>query len=337
MVRRDVRVGGQRHEGGRGADGVERPVFGEGVEDDPGLEAVGEDQRARAVEAGGELADHPGDVEQRCHREVHGRLGQREAGPLPLGVVHDVAVRVGGSLGGAAGARGVADQRDVGRAEGAVAGCLVPVPGDGEEVVGRLVHGQSPEGQHAFVIAGLEVPFAGRQDDAYGRVCGGLAQIRVPGAVGADEGDRLGVVQDVPDLAGLVHRVDRHDRRAGLPRAEQGEHEVRGVLEHDRHAVAAFHAPGGEVPGHGVAQLVEFAVAQPSVEVGERGAVRGVRDDVREGVHQGVGGVHRTALRLAEQGRPGPVGVAGHSAVSHFCWRWFMFVIQRSGSAARAW
>ena len=88
----DVRVGGERHEGGGRADGVGGPVLGEGVQDDARLEAVGEDQGARVGDAGGELADHAGDVEERREREVAGALGEGVAGALALRVVGDVAL-----------------------------------------------------------------------------------------------------------------------------------------------------------------------------------------------------------------------------------------------------
>ncbi len=273
MLRGDAGVGGQGHEGGRGADGVVRPVFGEGVQDDPGLEAVRQDERARAVQARAQLADHAGDVEQRRQREVDGCLGQTQAGPLPLGVVHDVGVRVGGALGGAAGARGVADQRDVRGPGVAAVGRLVAGARDGREVVGVTGLRKPLEGQHARVLAGLEVQLASGQHDPYGRVGGRVAQIRLPGPVRADQRRHLAVPQDVADLPRLVHGVDGHHGRARLPGPEQGDHEVRRVLQQDRHPVAALQAAGGEVTGDGVAQLVDLAVGEAAVEVGEEGAV----------------------------------------------------------------
>ncbi len=143
----------------------------------------------------------------------------------------------------------------------------------------------------------------------------------------------------MPDLARLVHGVDRDDGRAGLPGAEDGEHEVRGVLEQHRHPVAARQSACGEVGGDGVAQLVHLAVAEPGVEVGEEGAVGRLGDGGPQGVHEGVGRVDRTALDVVEQGQPRPVRVPGgaHRASSHRRWRWFMPPSQRSGSVARAW
>ncbi|GAA3110050.1 hypothetical protein GCM10020254_65100 [Streptomyces goshikiensis] len=95
VVRGDVRVGGEGHERGRRADGVVGAVFEEGVEDDARVEAVGQDEGAGVGEAGGELADHPGDVEERGEGEVARALGDGVAGDLPQGVVGERPV--GGS------------------------------------------------------------------------------------------------------------------------------------------------------------------------------------------------------------------------------------------------
>lgn len=48
----------------------------EGVEHDRGVEAVGEDEGAGVGEAGRELADHAGDVEEGREGEVGGALGE---------------------------------------------------------------------------------------------------------------------------------------------------------------------------------------------------------------------------------------------------------------------
>lgn len=220
-------------------------------------------------------------------------------------------------------------------------GALWPAAGDGGEIVGVRCLREAFEGQHARVAAGLEVQLAAGEHDPHGGVGSRLPQIRLPGPVGADQRRHLAVPQDVGDLARLVHRVDRDDGRARLPGAEQGEDEERGVLQQHGDPVTGLQATGGEVTGHGVAELVHLAVAEPPVEVGEAGAVGGLGDGPAEGVHEGVGRVDRGALGLVEEGHPGlgrvTGGGHGHSAVSHFCWRWFMLVSQRSGSWARTW
>ncbi len=141
------------------------------------------------------------------------------------------------------------------------------------------------------------------------------------------------------DLGGLVHRVERDDRRPGLPGAEQREDELRGVLQHDRDPVAALQPPGGEVPGHGVGELVRLAVGEAAVEVGEGRMARGPGDGVTEGVHQGLGGVDGGPLGLAEQREPGlrRVDRLAHAPVSsHLRWRWFILPSQWSVSLVRA-
>lgn len=334
------RVRGERHERGRGAHGVGGPVLGERVQDDARLEAVREDEGARVREGGDQLADHARDVEERREPEVRAAFGDAESGALALGVVRDVAVQVRGALGRAAGAGGVADERDVVRARVAAFGRPVARAGDGQEVVGvRGLRHDALEREDPLVAPRLEVQFAGGEHDPYGRVRRGLAQIRLPGSVRADQGGHVGVVQDVGDLARLVHRVDRDDGGARLVGGEQPDHEVRGVLQHEGGTVAAPEAARGEMPGDGVAELVEFAVAEAAVEVGDGGAVGGLADRGAEGVQHGVGRGHRGPLRLGELPEPGHGRVdrgAHFCAASHFCWMWFMFDSQRSGVAALA-
>ncbi|MDF9802754.1 hypothetical protein M2436_001301 [Streptomyces sp. HB372] len=354
VVRGDVRMRGQRHEGGGRADGVGGAVGGEGLQDDARLEAVGQDEGARVGDAGGELADHAGDVEERGEREVGGTLGDRVAGALAFGVDHDVAVGVHRALGGAARPGGVADQRHVGGGELPVLGGRVPGAGRGEQVVGEVVGagGREPlETEDAGVVHALEVQLAGgeRDTEVRGRRRG-VPQIRLPRPVRADQRGDPGVREDVADLAGLVHRVEGDDGRARLPGAEQREDEVRAVLEHDRDPVAPAQPPGGEVSGHRVGQPVGLPVAQAAVEVGQRRVLGRAPDGVPEGVQHGRGRGDGGALGVAEQGEPRPGGVdraaggrsgggrvAHASLASHFCWRRFIPRIHRSGSAARAW
>lgn len=315
----------------------------EGLQDDARLEAVGEDQGARVGHAGGELAHHAGDVEERGEREVGRALVDGVPGPLPLRVDHDVAVGVHGSLGGAARPGGVADECGVLGGELPAVRCGESGARHGHQVAGPVAgagRGEPFEAEHARVVGRLEVELAGREGDPHARRgLGGGPQVGVPGAVGADQRGDLGVLQYVTDLAGPVHRVERDDGRARLPGAEQREDEVRGVLEHEGDAVAAPQPFGGEVPGHGVGQFVGLAVAQASIEVGERGVLGGPPDGRAEGVDHGLGGVHGGPLGLAEQGGPGlrRVDRVGHAPTpSHFCCRWFMLPSQRSGSSARA-
>ncbi len=341
MLAGDGRVGGQRHEGGGRADRVVRPVLGERVQHDARLEAVGQHEGAHAVQAGPELADHAGDVEQGRQREVDGRLGQAEPGALPLGVVHDVAVGVGGSLGGAAGARGVADERGVAGLRVASGRGRVSRAGRPREVVGVGGVRQPLEGQDAGVLAALEVQLAPGEHDPHRRVRRRLAQIRLPGPVGADERGHLAVPQDVAHLPRLVHRVDGHHHRARLPGPQHREDEVRGVLQQDRDPLPALQAPRGEVPGDGVGQLVDLAVGEAAVEVGQEGPVGSLGGGPAQGVHQGGVRVERRLLGVGQQVQPGLGGVAGagHRAVpsSHCRWSRFMPRSQRSGSTARAW
>ncbi len=365
MVPRDLRLGQQRHEGGGGTDGEGGAVFEEGVEDDAGLEAVGQGQCPGVRHTGREFVDHAGDVEERREGEVGRALGDAAAGALALGVEHDVAVGVHGALGRAAGARGVADEGGVVRGEPRVGGAVRAGAGHGAQVVGVGRGGGAPAAQHTRVVAALEVVGAGGEGDADRGVGGRGPQVLRPGVVAADQRGHLGVAQDVADLAGLVHRVDGDGDAARLPDAEQRDHEVRGVLERDHGAVAAPEAALHEVGRYGVGEPVGLGVGQPAVEVGERGAVGGAAHRGLEGVQDAGSRVDGAALHGVEVGEPGLVLVRGHgygpsargySAVpaavcvgvgasaagavcsirSSFCWRRLMPLSQRSGSEARA-
>lgn len=315
-------------------------------------------------EAGGELADHAGDVEEGREGEVGGALGDRVAGDLADGVVRERAVRVHGALGGAAGAGGVADEGGVGGGEVRIVRRGVALAGHGREVGGRRprrpgrgVRGgvrrgggrrarqgvrrparirYGGRGEEPRVVTGLEIPVAGGQGDAYVRTARGLAHVPRPRPAVADQRGGAGVAQDVPDLAGLVHRVERDDDGPGLPGGEDGEHEVRGVLQHDGDPVPAADAVRREVVGDGVGQRVGLGVVGAAVEIGERGALGGPGHGLPEEVQHGRRRRDGRALGRAEQPEPGPGGVRGAHRVSHFCWMWFIPLSQRSGSVARA-
>lgn len=334
-----VGPGHERHIGGGGADHVRRAVLAQRVEDDARLEAVGQRHGGARDEAGGQLADRAGDVEQRGEREERGAVGQDAVRALPVGVVADVAVGVHRALGEAAGARGVADQRDVAGGQAGVGqrrsrGARVR---GGEQVL-RVVRRCAPLRQDARVVPGLQVEFTGRQRDPHRRTGRGPADVRVPGTVGADQGGHPGVLQYVGEFALLVHGVDGHDRTAGLPGAEQGDGELRHVLQDDRQPVAAREAAGGQVPGEPVGQFVERAVGQPAVEVRERGAAGDAGDDLAERVQQGDRRVGEGVQFLGEVPQPGLAVVRAHASrpsSSFRCTR-FMPSIQRSVSPARA-
>ena len=259
-----------------------RVVLGEGLQDESGVEAVGEHQGAGAVQAGTELADHAGDVEQRRETVQRRALAQRAELAQRGGVRAEVAVGVGGTLGRAAGAGGVADQRDVLEREARLRRRRSSGSGGLEEVVRarRLFAGNRAE--HTFVVAGLELQFARGERDLDRAVRDERADVAVPAGLRADERLDARVGQDVGELAVAVHRVDRHHDAAGLPGGDQCDDELRDVLQHDREPVAAGESGGGEVAGDAVGKLVQLAVVQPRVEVRDRRGVGDARDGTAE-------------------------------------------------------
>jgi len=110
-----------------------------------------------------------------------------------------------------------------------------------------------------------------------------------------------------------VHRVQRDDDTARLPRAEQRQHELRDVLQVDREPVALPESVLGEVGGHTVAEFVDLAVVEGASEVPDGRPVRGGFDRGREHVERCPGGdlPHGTRV-LVVPVHPGPVVVPAH-------------------------
>src|SRR5699024_443331 len=89
-----------------------------------------------------------------------------------------------------------------------------------------------------------------------------------------DEGDRLAVPDDVADLVGGEHEVDRHEDRAQARGAPGDGREVRRVAAEQGDPVALRHAPVGEPRRHGGDEVVELTEGQPGVPVDDRGLTR---------------------------------------------------------------
>ncbi|CAA9426569.1 MAG: hypothetical protein AVDCRST_MAG66-2997, partial [uncultured Pseudonocardia sp.] len=74
----------------------------------------------------------------------------------------------------------------------------------------------------------------------------------------ADEHGGAGVAQQQVELALPVHRVDRDDDAAGLPRAHHRDHELRDVLQVHRHPVTRCGPAVEQRGGEGVGELVQL-------------------------------------------------------------------------------
>ncbi|SEG58067.1 hypothetical protein SAMN05216223_106390 [Actinacidiphila yanglinensis] len=244
-------------------------------------------------------------------------------------------------------ARGAARRRR-GRRPGAGAGGGQHVRRDAVTwtVVARAALGGQPlGGEYPWVVAGLEVVLGGGQRDPHRRAGDGLPYVVPPGGPRAQDRGGAGVAENVGEFLLLVHRVDRDDRAAGLPRREQPDRELRHVLEHDREPVAAGEPLLFEVAGEPVGEGVELAVRERAVEVAQRRVVGDAPGDVEEAVQHGRRVLGEGALLVGEVLEPGLVGVARHArppslraASCSSYWRWTLFMprSQRSGSAARA-
>ena len=95
--------------------------------------------------------------------------------------------------------------------------------------------GHAPE--HPWVAGRLDVEFARGQRDPHTRGGCPLRHPIGPRVLAAHDRGDSGVGEDVGELV-PVHRVQRDDDTARLPRAEQRQHELRDVLQVDREPVA---------------------------------------------------------------------------------------------------
>ena len=93
----------------------------------------------------------------------------------------------------------------------------------------------------------------------------GLADRQLVGALEAEVGLRVGVVEVVGHLAPLEQHVERHHRRAGLEDAVVDDREVRQVGAAERHLVAGLDAALDQEVGHLVGGAVHLGVGQSGV------------------------------------------------------------------------
>ena len=121
------------------------------------------------------------------------------------------------------------------------------------------------------------------------------------GLAAAEEGDGLGVAQDVRDLVRMEADVHRDGRDAARDDAEVGRHPLGAVLHHERDAVPGLHAETAERLRDGAGAAVEV-VERPFVP-----DVAGLPAHERGGGGLGVGVEEKGAER--GHGR-GPAGIA---------------------------
>ena len=95
------------------------------------------------------------------------------------------------------------------------------------------------------------------------------------GALEAEVGLRVGVVEVVGHLAALEQHVERHDGRAGLEDAVVDDREVRQVRAAQRHLVARLDAARDQQVGDLVGGAVDLGVGQPRVAEHDRRRGRG--------------------------------------------------------------
>src|SRR5690606_11437270 len=102
-------------------------------------------------------------------------------------------------------------------------------------------------------------------------------------AVGGQQDDGVGGVEDVGDAQRRVVGVDRHVRAARLQHRVHGDHQVHRAPDRQRHQAFRADSESDEVAGQAVGALFEFAV-------GEHDGGRAVVGDEDQGRVVGGGG-----------------------------------------------
>ena len=95
---------------------------------------------------------------------------------------------------------------------------------------------------------------------------GGVPQSRWPQALqgGAIEAeDHAGPGTELLAVRGRPAGIEGHHRRAGLEHRQQGDHQLQGTLQLERHDLLAAHAAGQQGVGQAIGPAIEFGVAQP--------------------------------------------------------------------------
>ena len=111
------------------------------------------------------------------------------------------------------------------------------------------------------------------------------------GASGVRHDDaRLGVTDDVAELARTERRVHRMDDSADLERAEGGRNPMQRVAKRERHPIPGLDAEPAEDVRRAVRQAVELTVREPGAGVKNEALVATRREVTGEDVEQGHAG-----------------------------------------------
>ncbi len=246
----------------------------DGVDGVGRIHAVHQHQRCTGQQRQGDVADEPGDVEQRCDAEDD--VVWTDVDPVPVGLRVERHVAVGGHralrwAGGPGGVRQESDRvgADLGRRHGPAT--------EGHE---HLRHVRGARALDAFdtaegaAVRTLVLEFRRRDHGAHGGRLDDLrCYIGVEG-LQRDQDRGTGVAQDLLEFAFAVHRIGGHGDAAGLPRSELGDDELGHVLCIDRDPFTRPEPCVEDSGGECVAQFVEFTCGDPAVEVADDVGVR---------------------------------------------------------------
>ncbi|MCY1534985.1 hypothetical protein D9M68_703710 [compost metagenome] len=192
-------------------------------------------------------------------------------------------VREHGALGRGLGTAGVDDLCQIETAQGHLGQRVCA----GGEVV-KAVHGG----------VGLARVFAGQPDESlhHGVQGSSIARQRGQAAVGG-QGPGARVAQDVGNLVGLEHEVDRHQHRAAARQGEAQRCEAVGIARQNGHLVPLIHAQASQTRGQAADQRVELGVGPLGGAADDGGLARQTQGGAVQGVGNGLAAHHRVKGR----------------------------------------
>ena len=131
-----------------------------------------------------------------------------------------------------------------------------------------------------------------------------------PQTLGGDDGDRRGIVEHEPDPSLRQRRINREVRRTGFEHRQHRHDGPARALQQQRHTVTRADTALREHVRQPISGLIEFAIGDRHLAVGQRNRVRGA-GHLRD---QQLGNRHRDGYRLVQHGavaHPVEVGTLG--------------------------
>ena len=307
LLRTEIRMRHHRRVDRGGAGHISRLLPIAQSDERTGFETVVEDEPGTAGHGCKELADEPGDVEERCQGDVAVAGTQDRIAQAVARIARDIRMTGRRSLRPSRGSGGIRDEPKIRGSRGARGEV-------GVEVVFHSVskretpldRGQLAESRHCVEhsedrigTSSLEAPVITEHDEGQVRSII-LDPVEISG-LRDDESLEFGIGEDVFELP-AVHGVERNDRCTGLPDPIGGDDESGGVLVVDADAIAGLDAVARQEGGERRRPAIELRPGQRESVVVDAlfiatGFDRGGQIGQRRGIRQHIGLLSEVAHR----------------------------------------